>query len=184
MDNDQIWYLQKHDDQTVFGPVNVDNLRDWAMAAKISPLDRVSCDHEKTWDRAPMIPSLHMDWLVEVSDNYLYGPTTIGTVQEFIANGEIDESTKVINCKDGKRYVIGDNPVFKNAPKKAPVILRPDLMNSLDVFSENLSPIELQKRLLELEALILQQQRTIENWKRRHQALQEKYDALAGDGGY
>ncbi|MEM7145383.1 MAG: hypothetical protein AAF591_09620 [Verrucomicrobiota bacterium] len=87
MDNEHIWYLKKHDDHdAVFGPVGIDNLRNWATAAKISPLDRVSHDGQRTWDRAPMIPELHMDYLVEVNEDFLYGPTTLGAILVFFAN--------------------------------------------------------------------------------------------------
>lgn len=181
-DNDPIWYLDKVDDDghDVFGPVNLDNLRDWAMAGKISPLDRVSCDGQKSWDRAPMIRELHMDWLVEVSDDFLYGPNTIGTVQEFLANGEIDADTWVINCTDGTRCRVGDNPSFKNPPRKAHVGIRPEPAPSVETDLNRLSPIEMQKRVLELEALVLQQKRTILELRERHQALRAKMRGMTG----
>ncbi len=117
---DSIWYLKKHDDGAVYGPVTIASLRDWALAAKVSPLDRVSNNEQESWKRAPMIPELHMDWLVQVSDEFLYGPTTFGTVQEFIAAGEISGETLVINCKEGHQAKIRDMPVFNNGPRRSP----------------------------------------------------------------
>ena len=177
-----IWYLDKVDDDghDVFGPVNLADLRDWAMAAKISPLDRVSNDGQKSWDRAPMVPNLHMDWLLEVSENFLYGPNTIGTIQEFIANGEIDEDVWVINCTDGSRSMIRDLPVFNNAPRKSPVAIESGSPRQGNTPARNLSPIEMQKRILELEALVLQQKRTIIDWQSRHHALRAKHQAPNG----
>lgn len=117
---DSIWYLKKHDDNAIHGPVTIASLRDWALAAKVSPLDRVSNNEQRTWRRAPMIPELHMDWLVQVSAEFLYGPTTFGTVQEFIAAGEISGDTLVINCKEGHQARIKDMPVFNNGPRRSP----------------------------------------------------------------
>ena len=63
MDENHQWFLMKHDDGSVFGPVSFDQLRQWAEDAQISPLDKVSLD-ESTWIKAPMVPELGMDYLV------------------------------------------------------------------------------------------------------------------------
>ena len=51
---------------TIFGPITFDQLHQWALDAQVSPLDKVSSD-EKTWLKAPMVPELEMDYLIEVS---------------------------------------------------------------------------------------------------------------------
>lgn len=112
------WYLLKVADNEVFGPAPLDQLRNWAAEAKISPLDRVSNDERKTWQRAPMITGLQMDWLVEMPDGFLYGPTSVGTLQEFLATGEIDDHVMVINTLDGTRTRISDLPFFKASPQR------------------------------------------------------------------
>lgn len=117
MDGNQ-WYLLKVADNEVFGPAPLDQLRNWAAEAKISPLDRVSNDERKSWHRAPMIEGLQMDWLVEMSDNFLYGPTSIGTLQEFLATGEIDDHVTVINTLDGTKTRISELPFFKASPQR------------------------------------------------------------------
>jgi hypothetical protein len=43
---------------------------------------------------------LGMDWLVEVTREHYYGPTT-GAIQEFIRLGDINAGTFVINSCDG-----------------------------------------------------------------------------------
>ena len=53
--------------------------KQWASDAQVSPLDKVSTD-QQTWSRAPMIPGLEMDYLVEVSPDQYYGPTTFGAI--------------------------------------------------------------------------------------------------------
>src|SRR5215217_8766027 len=117
MDGNQ-WYLKKVAENEVFGPAPLDQLRNWAAEAKISPLDRVSNDGRKTWHRAPTILDLQMDWLLEMPDNLLYGPTSVGTLQEFLATGEIDDHVTVINTLDGSKTRISELPFFKASPQR------------------------------------------------------------------
>jgi hypothetical protein len=112
------WYLLKAADNEIFGPAPLDQLRNWAAEAKISPLDRVSNDERKTWNRAPMIAELQMDWLIEMPDNFLYGPTSVGTLQEFLATGEIDDHVTVINTLDATKTRISELPFFKASPQR------------------------------------------------------------------
>ena len=56
----------------------------------------------QTWVKAPMLPQLGMDWLVELTSEHYYGPTTLGALQEFIRLGEIDAETLVINTRKGQ----------------------------------------------------------------------------------
>lgn len=107
MDTLQNWHLMKHDDGSVFGPVTFSQIKDWACAAQISPLDKVSNDGV-TWIKAPMYPELEMDWLLQVTDDHYYGPTTLPAMQEFIRMGDIDENTIVINCKDATQTRAAD----------------------------------------------------------------------------
>lgn len=98
----QSWYLRKHEDGSIFGPVRFDQLARWASTAQIAPHDALSTD-QRTWTKAPMLPQLGMDWLVEVTSEHYYGPTTLGAIQEFIRLGEISDDTFVINACDGTR---------------------------------------------------------------------------------
>ena len=66
-------YLLKAENNEVFGPVNFQQLNTWATSAQISPLDKVSTD-QQTWFKAPMVPELGMDWLIELTSDQLYGP--------------------------------------------------------------------------------------------------------------
>jgi hypothetical protein len=101
----QSWYLRKHEDGSIFGPVRFDQLARWASTAQIAPHDALSTD-QRTWTKAPMLPQLGMDWLVEVTSEHYYGPTTLGAIQEFIRLGEISDDTFVINACDGTRRQI------------------------------------------------------------------------------
>src|ERR1043166_4541558 len=65
---------------------------------------------QQTWIKAPMLPQLGMDWLVELTSENYYGPTTLGALQEFVRLGEIDGHTFVINTCDGTRRQIRQMP--------------------------------------------------------------------------
>ncbi|MHA3773470.1 DUF4339 domain-containing protein [Verrucomicrobiota bacterium sgz303538] len=117
MDENQNWYLLKHDDGTIFGPIPFEQLKQWASEAQVSPLDKVSTD-QQTWSRAPMIPELEMDYLIEVSPDQYYGPTTLGSVREFLQMGEINGNTLITNCKDGSVVALKDVPELQTATEE------------------------------------------------------------------
>lgn len=106
------WYLKKHGNGEIHGPVSFDKILTWANAAHINPQDLVSNDG-KTWNKAPMIADLGMDWLLEVPDNPLYGPTSPGAVLEFYRSGEITDSTVVVNCCTGDSMMLSQAPFFR-----------------------------------------------------------------------
>src|SRR5262245_57225957 len=108
-DESQTWYLLKNEDQSLFGPVSFDQLKEWAVEAQISPLDKVSTDGQN-WTKAPMLPELEMDFLIEVSPDQHYGPTTLGAVREFLQMGEIHSETRITNCKEGTELPLREIP--------------------------------------------------------------------------
>ena len=55
-----------------------------------------------------MVPELGMDWLIELTTEQLYGPTTIGAIQEFLNLGEVNADTILINARDGSSSQIKD----------------------------------------------------------------------------
>ncbi len=107
MDEQKNWYLLKDKEKDTFGPCSLDQLKVWAYNAQLSPMDRISQD-QQTWMRAPMLPDLEMDWLIRVSEDQYYGPTSIGSINEFLEAGEIDTSTQLINCETGEEVYIGE----------------------------------------------------------------------------
>ena len=161
----QRWFLRKYQGGAIYGPISFDQLAAWAAAAQVAPHDLVSTD-QVTWLKAPMIPQLAMDWLVEVTSKHLYGPTTVGAIQEFLRLGDINADTFVINSCDATRKQIRDLPaLFKiNAPRA----------NHEDVSAEPASSgisIRLQERIRDLE-------QTLREERRAFAELEEKYNAL------
>lgn len=171
------WYLRKHDDGSIHGPVALDQLQDWSLSAKVSPLDKVSKDGQATWLRAPMVEELHMDWLVEVNDSYLYGPTTFGAVQEFLAADEIDGDTFLINTRDHRRSQIRDMPAFRQPASQS---ASPGKVSSrLD--DAGAPPSNLSDRVLQVEQMLIQQRRALEESELRYQRLRQHYIERTGD---
>jgi hypothetical protein len=175
---DSNWYLRKHDDGSIHGPVPLEQLRDWSLSAKISPLDKVSSDRQATWLRAPMVEDLHMDWLVEVSDDYLYGPTTFGAVQEFLAADEIGGETYLINTRDGGRSQIKNMPAFR---QPAAAVATPGQVTSR--LDDGSSPKASQggARISQIESMLIQQRRALEEAEQRYQNLRAKYIEKTGE---
>ena len=106
------WYLRKHDSGEIFGPVPFEKIREWADCAQVNPLDMLSTD-QVIWTKAPMIPEMEMDWLIVVSENLLYGPTTAEALLEFEELGEINRSTALINCNTGYSSTLGETPFYQ-----------------------------------------------------------------------
>lgn len=133
------WYLRKAHDGSEFGPIPFDQLRQWAADAQIAPMDRVSTD-EVTWIKAPMVPELEMDYLIEVGEDQYYGPTTVGALKEFLSAGEITLETQLTNCKDNTQLRVNDllAPETAEAPKRAVQSIRVNLQARIRELEERL----------------------------------------------
>ncbi len=160
-----VWYLRKASDGSLFGPLTFQQLRQWAADAQVSPLDRVSTD-QNNWIKAPMVPELQMDYLVEVGDEQYYGPTTIGAIAEFIAAGEITPETVVTNCKDAS--------VMRVRDLLPPGLLNPAPPPDIAISTRPTSiRMNLQQRIRELETALLEERRAREG----AEAIIEKLEA-------
>lgn len=176
---ESMWYLFKVSENEVFGPAPLSQLRIWAAEAKISPMDRVSSDNRRSWHRAPMVTELQMDWLVEMPDGFLYGPTSVGTLQEFLATGEIDEHTTVINTLDNTKNRISDLPFFKASPHR---VRGPQEIGGVDG-AEAVVPgqsLTLRQRCTFLEKQSMELQREIVRWQEAFQNLRQQFIETTG----
>ena len=172
------WHLLKVSENEVFGPTPLEQLRIWAAGAKISPMDRVSNDERVTWRRAPMVAELQMDWLIEMPDNFLYGPTSVGTLQEFLATGEIDEHVTVINTLDGARSRISELPFFKASPHRVRGTLETGLGYGEEANAEGGGAQR--QRAAWLERQNMELQRDIVRWQERCDSLRQQYVEATG----
>jgi hypothetical protein len=180
MDKDE-WYLLKVSDNEIFGPAPIGQFRIWASEAKISPLDLISNDERKTWLRAPMIGELQMDWLIEMPDGFLYGPTSIGTLQEFLATGEIDENVTVINTLDRNKTRIKDLPFFQASPQRVRGTLEMDINGNYHSDAAVGEPSNmLKQRSLWLEKQVMELQREIGRWQEHAASLRSQFVEATG----
>jgi hypothetical protein len=167
------WFLRKHQDGTVFGPLSFDQLAYWASTAQIAPHDHISPD-QTTWMKAPMLPELGMDWIVEVTSERFYGPTTPGAIREFLRLEEIDQDTFVINACDGTRQQIRDiAPVLEAAP----VYAEPEEEPAAEPATTGMS-IAVQERVRDLEQALREERRALTELEGHYRALEAKYNEL------
>jgi hypothetical protein len=93
-----------------------------------------------------------MDYLVEVTPDQFYGPTTIGAVREFLQAGEINEGPAVTNCTDGTVTLVKDIPELQPVKEEgaAPEPVRTSIR------------FNLQQRVRELEEALMEERRARE----------------------
>src|ERR1051326_3016711 len=160
----QMWFLRKHQGGSVFGPLTFEQLARWAADAQVASHDTVSTD-QQTWIKAPMLPELGMDWLVEITSEHYYGPTTLGAIQEFLGSGEIDQDTFFINAWDGTRRQIREMfDLFENARAREPATTG---------ISYNLHD-----RIRDLEDSLREERRALEEAEQRYADLERRYQEL------
>jgi hypothetical protein len=115
-----------------------------------------------------MLPELQMDYLVEVSPDQFYGPTTLGAVKEFLLAGEINGETNVTNCRDGSSDLVRDIPgLLLDTPEEE--LLQP-VRTSIR--------INLQQRIRDLEEALMEERRAREQAEVVVERLEAKLDEI------
>jgi hypothetical protein len=113
---------------------------------------------------------------VEVTSESLYGPTTLGAIQEFMRLGEINEETFVINSCDATRRQVRDlAPLFEaGGLTEAPsVAVRPESGPGSTGMS-----IAAHQRIRELEQALGEERRALADAEERYRELERKYNQL------
>jgi hypothetical protein len=172
------WFLRKHEDGSTFGPVQFDQITRWAAAAQIAPHDTLSSDGQ-IWTKAPMLPQLGMDWLVELTSEHYYGPTTFGALREFIRLGEIDGETIIINACDGTRRQIQEMPdLWETVQSKVDENqFQIQLGDPVGPTVAKMS-IRLQEQIRDLEQTLQEERRALAESQQRYNELERKYQDL------
>ena len=174
----QSWFLRKHEDGSTFGPVRFDQIARWAAAAQIAPHDTLSNDRQ-TWVKAPMLAQLGMDWLVELTREHFYGPTTLGALQEFIRLGEIDGETLIINTRNGARCKIQEMPQLWETGQTDAGVAQTEIQ-----LGDPVGPavagmsIPFQEQIRDLEQNLEEERRALMEAERRYTELKQKYEAV------
>jgi hypothetical protein len=98
IDETMTWRVKKAPDDALYGPVDVEMLKEWANSAQIAPEDQID-ESDENWRPAPEIEFLEMLWIVNLPGGESYGPTTVGTLREFINEGLVTDKTHASHCK-------------------------------------------------------------------------------------
>lgn len=168
------WFLRKHADGTVFGPLSFEQLADWASSAQVAPHDTISAD-QNNWMKAPMLPELGMDWIVEVTSERFYGPTTLGSIREFLRLGEIDDDTSVINACDATRQQIRDLAPLLSA---LPAEVEPPTEEAVVEPATAGMSIAVQDRIRDLEQALREERRALAEAEHRYRELEARHNEL------
>ena len=174
------WHLLKASDKEVYEAKSLETLRGWAADAKISPLDKISSDNRMSWQRAPMIPELQMDLLVQMPDNYLYGPTNVATIQEFLATGEIDENVTIINCLDNKEARLADLSWFQASPHHIRSAATTFIGTGRNDDKNSAGDAMQQSRIVTLEKQVMELQRVVDEWQQAYSSLRQQFVEATG----
>jgi len=126
-----------------------------------------------------MLAQLGMDWLVELTSEHYYGPTTLGALQEFTRLGEIDGETLVINTRNGTRCKIQEMPQLweTGQPGAGDAQTEIQLGDPVGPSVARMS-IRLQEQVRDLEQSLEEERRALMEAERRYAELKEKYDAV------
>jgi hypothetical protein len=120
-----------------------------------------------------------MDWLVELTTEHYYGPTTLGALREFVRLGEIYAETVVINSCDGTRCQVREMPeLWETTPAEADE-------NQFQIqLDDPVGPgvakmsIRLQERIRDLEQTLQEERRALAESQHRYNELERKYQDL------
>jgi hypothetical protein len=102
-----LYRLQKVQTGRVLGPMDLDHLKALANQSLIAPEDLIQID-EGPWTKAPEVAGLEMLWWVEPLDGPRYGPTTAGTVAEFLQSGQLGGSELVSHVRSKETYTVNE----------------------------------------------------------------------------
>ncbi len=172
---DHQWFLRKHEDGSIFGPLTFDQLAAWASSAQIAPHDSVSAD-QANWMKAPMLPELGMDWIVEVTSERLYGPTTLGAIREFLRLGEIGEDNFVINACDATRRQVRDiRHLLEALPPDAETQRGESAATAPATAGMS---IDVNDRIRELEDALREERRAYAELEQHYRDLERRYNEL------
>jgi hypothetical protein len=90
----QRYRLRKSDGGEIYGPIDGATLKEWADSAQVAPGDQYDRE-DNNWQPVTDLEFLLMFYKVKLNDGTEYGPTTVGTLREFLNEGIVTEDTKV-----------------------------------------------------------------------------------------
>ncbi len=163
-----VWRVRKAPDSSIYGPVDTETLKEWANSAQIAPEDMID-ESDENWRAAPEIEFLEMLWLVKLPGGQIYGPTTVGTLREFINEGLVNEKTPATHGKTNQSLPLAALVAAVDFEKKR-ALRRP--MQEANKSTASLA-VEMAK-----DQHIRQLEEDLKELRREHETLTHKYRQL------
>ena len=98
------WFL-RIDDRSVFGPVALPKLREWAQQGRVAPGNELSTDRQR-WVPAETLPELEMVWDVELDDGTYFGPLNIHALRDLVEDATITPASRMVNRVTGQATTV------------------------------------------------------------------------------
>jgi chromosome segregation ATPase len=109
------WYLKKADGQ-VYGPVELNDLRDWVAGNRVVSDDQVSQD-QVSWEPAADLADLEMDYRIEFEAGGTYGPLHLEAARQLFASGHVTPTDRLLHLPTSASKTAG--AVFGDAGETA-----------------------------------------------------------------
>jgi hypothetical protein len=164
-----LWRVKKTGDESIYGPVDANILKEWANSAQIAPHDMIDLSDDN-WRNAPDVDFLDMHWLVKLPGDDIYGPTTLGALREFIQDGLITEKTTATHVRTNQSLPIGALFAAVEFEKKR-ALRRPPKESKKSTAS---LAVDMAK-----EQRIRQLEEDLKELKKEHESLTHKYRQLS-----
>jgi len=94
--------LRKPGDDEIYGPMDLEELKHLANTAYLAPEDKIAFGDSEDWKFAHECEDLGMFWIIEGENGSGYGPTSLGTVREFLVGGEVKKTDRLKQIKTGE----------------------------------------------------------------------------------
>lgn len=157
--------LRKVSENEIHGPMDLGELTALATGAYIAPEDEVSYDGEH-WVRATEVKELEMDWYICQRGEFAYGPTSKGTLREFLLASEINPETELRHKTTGETSTVAQ-VLGKETLQEVENIHRDETEEPLEDILESIeSAKDLKIRQLETD---------LENLRTDHEKLMAQY---------
>ena len=163
-----LWRVRKAPDNSIYGPVDTEMLKEWANSAQIAPEDMLDESDEK-WRVAPELEFLEMLWMVKLPGGEIYGPTTVGTLREFINEGLVTEKTMATHVKTHQSLPLAALVAAADFEKKR-ALRRPPMEEKKSTAS---LAVEMAK-----DQHIRQLEEDLKELRREHESLTHRYRQL------
>lgn len=178
------WYLRT-EDGSVYGPVTIPVMRDWAAQSRVAPGDNVSPDGVN-WLKAETVPELKMEWMAVLPDGSSYGPFNVLAVPNLHKNGSIPADASLVHAASGKTVKVAELIQMEHEDSKTPPG-EPELNEALatlrrkyDALQEQSSRREKQftKQIASMTAELESARTAVEELKSRERACTEQILSL------